>query len=287
MLLKRGHNPTRLDAQEIIRRFPAWKPGVYLDGFFHAKGGYAESGRVVEGLINRARRQGIPFHLGQVAAELVEQDGRVTGVRTRAGDTFHAGHVVIATGSWTPLLVPELEPVMRPVGQPVFHLEPARPDLFSAPGFPVFTADVSHTGWYGFPLHPHQRVVKIANHGAGQLLHPEKDARLVTETDEQKLRAFLADTFPDLVDAPIVSTRRGLYCDTPDEHFWIDRDPSRSGLTVAAGGSGHGFKFGPILGALIADAVEGKPNPWLPKFRWRELPPTTAGKEAARYHGQL
>jgi glycine/D-amino acid oxidase-like deaminating enzyme len=287
MLLKRGHDPVRLDAQEITRRFPAWKPGVYVDGFFHAKGGFAESGRVVEGLINQARSQGISLHLGQSVAELVEQDGRVTGVRTRAGDIYHAGHVVIAAGSWTSLLVPELERMMRPMGQPVFHLVPAQPGLFTPAKFPVFTADVSHTGWYGFPLHSHQRVVKIANHGAGQLLHPEKDARLVTDTDERALRAFLADTFPALVDAPIVYTRCCLYCDTPDEHFWIGQDPARSGLTVAAGGSGHGFKFGPILGALIADAVEGKPNPWLSRFRWRELAPTTSGEEAARYRGRI
>jgi glycine/D-amino acid oxidase-like deaminating enzyme len=127
--------------------------------------------------------------------------------------------------------------------------------------------------------------VKIANHGVGIRLHPTDDPRVVTETDEQKLRAFLKETFPSIADAPIVYTRRCLYCDTLDEHFWVARDPAHVGLTVAAGDSGHGFKFAPLWGGWIADAVEGKPNPHLDKFRWRTFATDTTGQEAARYHG--
>jgi glycine/D-amino acid oxidase-like deaminating enzyme len=94
---------------------------------------------------------------------------------------------------------------------------------------------------------------------------------------------MLADTFPALLDASIVQTRRCLYSDTPDGHFWIDRHSQRSGLTVAAGDSGHGFKFAPVLGALIADVVEGKPNEWATRFRWRSLPSNTQSAEAARF----
>ena len=76
-----------------------------------------------------------------------------------------------------------------------------------------------------------------------------------------------------------------LYNDTLDEHFWIDHHPEKEGLSVATGGSGHGFKFGPVLGDLIADVVEGRPNEWADLFRWRELSPDTTGEEASRYHG--
>ena len=286
LLLKRGHRPQRLDAGAIAQRFPAWKPGAYVDGFFHARAGYAESGRVVTALIDRARSEGVDVRSGQEVVELLTAGGRVSGVRSRAGQVFHAGHIVVAAGTWTPLLLPELAPMMRSVGQPVFHLKPADPVPFSPAHFPVFTADVANTGWYGFPLHPREGVVKLANHGVGQLLHPGKDERIVTGADARNLRAFLTGALPALAGAPIVHTRRCLYCDTLDEHLWIDRHPRRQGLTVAAGGSGHGFKFAPILGQLIADAVEGRPNAWLPRFRWRHLTPNTAGQEAARHHGQ-
>jgi glycine/D-amino acid oxidase-like deaminating enzyme len=52
----------------------------------------------------------------------------------------------------------------------------------------------------------------------------------------------------------------------------MDHDPHHPGLIVAAGDSGHGFKFAPILGDIIADVVERIPNPWAERYRWREKP---------------
>jgi len=126
--------------------------------------------------------------------------------------------------------------------------------------------------------------VKIANHGPGREMSPESPERAVTPQEEKDLREFLSWTFPTLTDAPIVYKRICLYCDTRDGHFWIAPDPERPGLVVATGDSGHGFKFAPVLGEIIADAVEGKSNPLLEKFRWRpEILPGEA-KEAARFN---
>ena len=285
MLHKRGHQPDRLSPEIIREHFPAWNATEYVDGYFHKLGGFAESGRVVATLAEQAKRDGVTLIGGESVVELLLENGRVRGVKTDQGNRYEADHVVIAAGAWTHVLLPELAPVMKASGHPVFHLRPSNPELFTPPNFVVFTADISHSGWYGFPYHPHEKVVKIANHGVGLQLHPTDDERVVTDADEQHLRHFLADTFPALVDAPIVYTRRCLYCDTLDEHFWIDQHPQIKGLSVAAGGSGHGYKFAPILGPLIADAVEEKPNKWLPKFRWRHLDSSKQGEEAARYHG--
>jgi glycine/D-amino acid oxidase-like deaminating enzyme len=284
LLQTREHFLERLSSDDIARRFPAWKPGAFMDGYYHAEGGYAESGRVVELLVDLARQQGVILHIGETVSELLGEM-KVTGVRTQEGSIYHAGQIVVAAGSWTPTLLPELQPVMKITGHPVFHLKPDDPALFTPPHFTVFGADVSRSGWYGFPLHPKKGVVKIANHGVGQILDPVRDERSVTGSDIRHLRNFLGDTFPALKEASIVYTRRCLYCDTLDEHLWIDRHPEREGLVVAAGGSGHGFKFGPILGSIIADAVEGKANPWLPKFRWRSFDEEVQGEEASRYHG--
>jgi glycine/D-amino acid oxidase-like deaminating enzyme len=110
---------------------------------------------------------------------------------------------------------------------------------------------------------------------------------VVTAEDEKNLREFLASTFPSLADAPFVYTRVCMYCDTHDGHFWIARDPEREGLVVAAGDSGHGFKFAPVLGEIIADAVEGKHYPLLDKFRWRPEVYAGTGTDAARSKGKL
>lgn len=284
LAIARGHASERLTAAEIERRFPAWKPGAFVDGFYNPAGGFAESGRVVATLIALAQQQGVALIAGETVTELVMEHGRFTHALTQSGKTLSAGQVLVAAGAWTPLLVPDLAPAMVASGHPVFHLIPPRPERFTPPQFVVFTADISNSGWYGFPLHPHDQVVKIANHGVGQRLHPSHDERVVTAADVAALRTMLANTFPELVDAPIVYTRRCLYCDTRDEHLWIARHPAVAGLSVAAGGSGHGFKFAPVLGGLIADAVEGRPNPWLPKFAWRDVA-TAVGEEASRHHG--
>ncbi|MCA9881645.1 MAG: FAD-dependent oxidoreductase [Anaerolineae bacterium] len=285
MLLKRGHQPERLNADDIAKRYPGWHAGHYVDGFYHKLGGFAESGRVVETLIVEGKRKGVTFHSGQKAVEILVDGGVVTGVRTEDGTEYRAEIVVIAAGAWTPVLLPELAPLMRITGHPVFHLQTDQPELFSPPHFATFTADVARTGWYGFPLHPTERVIKVANHGVGKVLHPEHDERVVYEANEANLRQFLRGTFPALADAPVVYTRRCLYCDTLDEHLLIDQHPELEGLYIASGGSGHGFKFAPMLGKIVADRVEAKENQWLPKFKWRTLPPSTSGKEAARHHG--
>src|SRR5207249_6569211 len=88
---------------------------------------------------------------------------------------------------------------------------------------------------------------------------------------------------PELAEAPIVYTRVCMYCDTHDGNFWIAPDPEREGLVIAAGDCGHGFKFAPVLGEIIADAVEQKSNPILEKFRWRPAVPVGTGTDFARF----
>jgi glycine/D-amino acid oxidase-like deaminating enzyme len=191
--------------------------------------------------------------------------------------------VVMAVGAWTPYLLPSTRKFFHATGHPVFHLQPRQPELFTEERFPVFGADISTTGFYGFPLN-RDGVVKVANHGPGREMSPDSAAeRVVTAKEESDMREFLAETFPALADAPIVYTRICLYCDTNDGDFWIAADPERPGLIIAAGDSGHGFKFAPVLGELIADAAEGKANPLLHKFRWRPEVERGMEKEAARF----
>lgn len=283
MLLQRGHTPERMDTDTISQRYPAWSTGRYIDGFFHSKGGYAESGRVVEALARTAEREGVTLHADRKVAGLLEKDGRVVGLRDDKGGEVRADEIVLAAGAWTGKMVPHLARCIRATGHPVFHLKPKARDDFASERFPVFTADVARTGYYGFPVN-RDGIVKIANHGVGTPIDPDAP-RAVSERDENKLHEFLEETFPSLADAPVVFTRLCLYADTQDEDFWIARDPERKGLTVASGGSGHGFKFAPVLGRLVADAVEGKGNEWLETFRWRPDLALERGREAARDHG--
>jgi len=280
VLTRRGRELRRLDPTLLRTDFPAWARGGFQGGYFNPWAGWAESGRILEKLIADARRAGIQV-VGQTFARLMESGGRVTGVRTADGTDHEANAVVVAGGAWTPALLPELRDVMWATGQPVLHFRVEGPKRWQPPGFPPWAADISRTGWYGFPALA-DGTLKIGHHGAGRRMDPD-DLRVVGPEWEERCREFLTDAVPELADLPLVDTRLCLYCDTFDSDFWIDEDPERPGLVVATGGSGHGFKFAPVLGGLVADAVEGRNHPRRGRFRWR--PRSEIRTEAARAEG--
>ena len=282
---KRGLKVVRMNGSQFWQRFPAWNSELYRDGVLEIEAGYAESGRVVATLIGRAKSMGVNLREGVRFLRLEEDHDRIKGIAADNGERIAGDVVVMAVGAWTPYLLPFTKNFFRATGQPVFHLRPSQPELFAPERFPVFGADITTTGYYGFPIN-RDGVVKIANHGPGREMSPESPGRIVNSEDERNLRKFLAATFPALADAPIVHTRVCMYCDTHDGHFWIARDPEREGLVVAAGDNGHGFKFAPVLGGIIADAVEAKDTPPLNKFRWRPEVCAGSGTDVARSKGK-
>src|SRR6266487_87604 len=225
-LERRGHKVARMNSAELWKRFPAWNPELFLDGVLELEAGYAESGHVVVTLIERANSAGIELRESSRFSHLDEGDDRVEGIVLDNGRRITGDHVVMAVGAWTPYLLPFTKQFFRATGQPVFHLKPRQPELFASAKFPVFGADITATGYYGFPLN-RDGVVKIANHGSGREMSPESPERAVTKEAENKMRQFLSDSFPGLADAPTVFTRICLYCDKHDGHLWIAPDPER------------------------------------------------------------
>ena len=281
LLKMRGHKVERIGPERLRERFPMFNAERFRDGVYDPAGGFAESGRVVSELVKRAAAMGVELREGTSFASIDEGSNGVNGVVSRNGERLRADAVVATTGSWTPHLFPETASFFRSTGHPVFHLRPNDPAPFQASRFPMFGSDITRTGYYGFPATP-EGLVKFGLHGPGREMTPDSAERLVTKRQEEDLRAFLRWALPSLADVPIVYTRICLYCDTNDGDFWIAGDPERSGFFIAAGDGGHGFKFAPVLGEVIADAVERKNNPLLKKFRWRPEVKRGERHEAAR-----
>lgn len=278
VLRERGHEPPRITSAELARRHPAWNAGLYVDGYHSTRGGWAESGAVVARLAAECERLGVERVLDTVVA--IESSGsHISGVRTSDDGVITADCVLVCAGAWTPYLLPSLAPMMKSVAQPVLHFGVDDPDRFRSPAFPPFAAETALTGWYGFPATADGRV-KLGHHSDGTECRPD-DRGTVTDEHVALARRFLRDAIPSLASAPVVGSRVCLYCDTFDGDLFVARDPSREGLVVATGGSGHGFKFAPMLGPIIADAVEGEDNRWLQRFAWRET--GTPRVEAARH----
>lgn len=269
----------RLDERSLASRFPAWGQGVYVDGYFNRLAGWAESGRVVEALVARARRLGVEFTEDRRVRPLDPRATHVGELEMEDGGRVAAGRFVIAAGAHTPVIVPELADRVRPVAQFILHFEPSDVVAFSSPAFVPWAADIARTGWYGFPSAPRAGgVVKVARHATGVVGDP-RAPRVVPDTIEPDFRAFLASSLPDLAEQPIRSRRVCFYSDTFDGDFFIDRHPRWDNVSVASGGSGHAFKFAPLLGGWIADVVTGSAPP-VDRFRWRAL--AGARREAAR-----
>ncbi len=279
MLQKRGHRAERLNAAMLKVRHPAWAVEKYPDGYFNPRAGWAASGKVVARLLQEAQTVGVRLREGLTMAHLLEDGSRVAGIVTMDGVAHRANFVLVAAGAWTPTLLPWLGEVMWTTAQPVLHFRPHHPVEYQPPHFLPWAADVTNTGWYGFPAQT-DGTLKVANHGPGWRIHPD-DPRVVPPETEARFRTFFRDTFPGLAEAPLIGSRLCLYCDTWDGNFWIDHDPERPGLIIAAGDSGHGFKFAPVLGGLIADVLERKSNPYAARFAWRLRGELTT--EDARY----
>lgn len=268
LLRARGHAPEGLDAAAVAARFPDWS-ARFPEGYFNPRGGWAESGRVVLRLAAEARGAGVDVREGAAFSRLLDSGSRIAGVAGADGAEHLADHVILAAGAHTPVLAPWLADRLRATGHPVLYFRPADAERYRAPRFPVWAADIARTGMYGFPATADGRV-KVSRHDRGVDTDP-RGPRHVDPQVEDAFREFLRGAIPGLAGAPLAGTRLCLYCDSFDGDFWIDRDPDRPGLVVAAGDSGHGFKFAPVLGPLIADVVEGRPNPFGTRFRWREL----------------
>ena len=281
-LKSRGKNPEILSQDELSRLFPAINSSSYTGGFLHREGGYANSGRAVELLLAYAESLGVESIIGEEVIKIQTSGNKAIGICSSSGRRINAGHTIICAGNHTPYLIPELKKYMKVTGHPVFHLMPSNPDLINQQLSAVFAADISNSGWYGFPLHPLHKVVKIANHGIGLELDPRTDERVVTEYDKNDLREFLRESIPSLAKDEIVYTRRCCYTDTLDGHFWIDNHPEIRNLTIGSGGSGHGFKMGPEVGKMIASKALGQAHKWSGRYEWRDLNSNTIQEEEAR-----
>jgi sarcosine oxidase len=177
-----------------------------------------------------------------------------TGVWVEAGaERFEADALVITAGAWTTRLLTELSipiEVLRKTlwWQAVEHERAYRPDRF-----PVFISDSPAGEIYGFPLHG-TAGLKIANHAGGEPFDPESADRSTRPGENRDCLELAARLLPG-VRFEVVTSAVCLYAMTPDTDFIVDRHPEHARVAFGGGFSGHGFKFAPAIGELLADLV--------------------------------
>jgi sarcosine oxidase len=167
--------------------------------------------------------------------------------------TYRAGHVVVCAGAWSQRLLGELGVELPVTRQVVGWFWPRRPELFRPPRLGVWAIDQPDGGLlYGFPCLPGRPGLKLGLHVPGDRVDPDSTDRMTRPEEQEELRALIRRNLPE-ADGPLLSLAACLYTNSPDGHFIIDAHPARRGVSLACGFSGHGFKFAPVVGEILAD----------------------------------
>jgi sarcosine oxidase len=259
------HNLTfeSLTAKELKRRFPALHPRTDETAMYEPLAGFLRPEVAIRAHLQLAAQAGAELHFQeQVAAWSARASGEGVTVTTTAG-RYQAARLVVAPGAWAPDVLSELQldfDVRRHVM--CWFTPPGDLAAFQPDNFPIYIWDVDGRNcFYGFPVTDGlDGGAKAAMHSGGQQCTAESVNRDVSAADIEEVRGYLKRFIPGLA-GECRRTATCLYTLTKDEHFIVSRHPRHAQVSVAAGFSGHGFKFSCVIGEILADlAIEGKTN---------------------------
>jgi sarcosine oxidase len=245
-----------LDAAAIRDRFPTFDPAPGEQGVFEERAGFVRPEASVAAHLELAARDGAELRFGE-KVELWASVGDGVVVTT-GSTTYRAGALVIAPGAWAPGLLADLGLPLRVERQVQYWFDPAA-GVGPYEHHPVYVAEQAEGNQiYGFPATDGPAGgVKVAFFRHGRPADPDALDRVVTEAEVAEMRARVGQTLPGLPGA-LNRTVVCMYTTTADEHFVIAPHPAHERVTVACGFSGHGFKFVPVVGEILADlAVDG------------------------------
>ena len=225
-----------LDAARLRERFPQFTLTAGTVGALDPSGGFVRADRAVAALARLARERGAT----------IRERAPVTDL-----GAVNADAVVLAAGPWSRGLLGDLP--LRTTLQETIYAVPADARPYEVDRFTVFIEERS--GFYGFPIHA-DGALKLALHKRGPAHPPLERQGAASAEFVEACRAFWRSMLPGIADASVVSSRRCMYNDTPDEDFLIGRHVS--GAIVCTCFSGHGFKFAPLVGRLCAQLVLGE-----------------------------
>jgi sarcosine oxidase len=245
-----------LTAGEVRRRWPAFAPGPDLAAVWEPQAGLLVPERCVLAQISAAARAGADLRHGEPVRSWREEGSRVV-VDTARG-RYEAGCLVVTAGPWAPQLLEDAGLPLTPTRQVVCWFEPASREqaaLLTPDRCPPWVCELDGTTVYGIP-DVDGRGVKAGIHEPGEACTPETARREVAREEVETVRRFLGRILPGAT-GRLVEAGTCLYTMTPDGHFVIGRPPAHPRVLYAAGFSGHGFKFAPVIGEILAElAVE-------------------------------
>jgi sarcosine oxidase len=244
-------------------RFPFFKiPGEH-EILLEPDAGFLLPGKAIALLIDEARKTGAIINTGETLMDWKRENGEVTVVTSRK--KYSAKKLIITTGAWTAQVLKNFAIPLKVTRQVLVWVHPVNSSDLGPENFPCWLiADHTIKGaYYGFPYfdekeYPGPSGLKFGLHYPGAIADPDNVNRQITDTELNDIINGIRNYFP-LTGSPVVHTATCLYNNTPDENFIIDHLPGNEDVIIACGFSGHGFKFVPVIGEILAElATEGR-----------------------------
>jgi len=222
-----------------------------MRAIYQPDGGYVRSEVAIRAHVELARSLGAEIMEHTPVSSWEARSGGFC-VHTRDGTSYHARKLVFAAGAWTGQSIPALRHLCRPERQVMLWTEPVRPALFSPDRFPIFILDAPSGHYYGFP-NDGGLGFKIGRYGHRQqnVDDPGTLERACSPEDESVLREGIETYFPG-ANGQAKRMVACMFTNTPDKHLILDRHPTVPDVYIAAGFSGHGYKFCGVVGRIMA-----------------------------------
>jgi monomeric sarcosine oxidase len=245
----------QLTAAEVERRWAGLRVDGSLLGVFEPAAGYLLVEDCVRAHLDAARAAGAEL-LTDCEVQAWRSAGDEVRVQTAKGE-FACRRLILAAGSWAGQMVAGVGLTLTVRRKSLFWFETGDSAYDVATGFPVFLFERGNDVFYGFPKID-SRGVKVAEHTGGRRVDdPLTVDRNIDTAEHRRLVDFLSIHLP-AVSSTVADHVVCLYTMSPDEHFIVDRHPQHANVVFAAGLSGHGFKFVPVLGRALAElALDG------------------------------
>jgi glycine/D-amino acid oxidase-like deaminating enzyme len=263
---RRGGAKVRwLDADALHREFPQFRRGRHA--LLEEEAGFLRATDCLITLRELAEKHGVQFATGHDAE--VALSGRSVEVRTDAA-IYHTPQVVVAAGGWSKRLFPELRRALWQCQQGIMYLDGV-PAEFCRPAFVPYSGP--DTGFYGFPAEPGRVGFKLARHlVTAPIDNPDFDRRTTPSGFVEAAGEFLRGWFGLDPRDYRASYESCMYNLPRSTDFLLDFHPEMPGVFLATAGSGHGFKFGSILGRIVLDRLDGiQSDRWSPQFSYESF----------------
>jgi sarcosine oxidase len=255
VLREAGIRFEKLSAADCASRWPQ----IDFDGVpwsvYEPDSGFLAARRGCEAVLNAFLKQGGQYRQAQATPGRMTAN-QMEGITVGQGEAMNADTYVFAPGPWLGRVFPFLASSITPTRQEVFFFGTPAGDLrFTEEHLPTWIDGGSHP-FFGVPGN-HWRGFKIADDTRGPVIDPSTMEREISEEKLVAARAYLRMRFPAMAGSPLLESRVCQYENSTDHNFILDRHPEAANLWIVGGGSGHGFKHGPVMGEMVADAVMG------------------------------